>query len=191
MSKYFSSSNKRSEISELQDDLNSTIFERKKEAIKKVIAQMTIGKDVSKLFQSVIKCLEHSEIDIKKLVYLYIINYSRNQPDDAIMVINLFRKDVLKGTPLIRALAVRTMGCLRVKKLNEYLIDLLKEAIKDEDPYVRKTAALCVSKVYEVNPELVGQAGLIEKMQGMLSSEPNPIVIANLVVSLFEISQIA
>lgn len=191
MSKYFSSSNKRSEITELTDDLNSTVFERKKEAIKKVIAQMTIGKDVSQLFQPVIKCLEHTEIDIKKLVYLYIINYSRNRPDDAIMVINLFRKDVLKGTPLIRALAVRTMGCLRVKKLNEYLIDLLKEAIKDEDPYVRKTAALCISKVYEVNPELVGQAGLIEKMQGMLSTEPNPIVIANIVVSLYEISQIA
>ena len=65
MSKYFSSSNKRSEISELKDDLNSTNFDRKKEAIKKVIAQMTIGKDVSQLFQPVIKCLEHSEIDIK------------------------------------------------------------------------------------------------------------------------------
>ena len=55
---------------------------------------MTIGKDVSPLYQSVIKCLEYPEIEIKKLVYLYIINYSKSRPDDAIMVVNLFRKDI-------------------------------------------------------------------------------------------------
>jgi len=32
-------------------------------------------------------------------VYLYIINYSRDKPDDSIMVVNLFRKDMEnKGT---------------------------------------------------------------------------------------------
>jgi vesicle coat complex subunit len=55
---------------------------------------MTIGKEMSPLFQQVIKCLEYNDLDIKKLVYLYIINYSKNKPDDAIMVVNLFRKDV-------------------------------------------------------------------------------------------------
>ena len=34
-----------------------------------------------------------------------------------------------KASPLIRALAVRTMGCLRVSQLNEYLITPLKEAL--------------------------------------------------------------
>ncbi len=37
-------------------------------ALKKVIAQMTLGKDLSPLFQSVIKCLEYPDLDIKKLV---------------------------------------------------------------------------------------------------------------------------
>jgi AP-1 complex subunit beta-1 len=31
---------------------------------------MTIGKDVSTLFQPVIKCLEHTDPELKKLVYL-------------------------------------------------------------------------------------------------------------------------
>ncbi len=44
---------------------------------------------------------------------------------DAIMVINLFRKDALTGSALIKGLAVRTMGCLRVQKLNEYLSEPL------------------------------------------------------------------
>ena len=59
---------------------------------------MTIGKDVSELFQSVIKCLEFDDIELKKLVYLYIINYSRNKPDEAIMVIQLFRKDIYSNS---------------------------------------------------------------------------------------------
>jgi hypothetical protein len=29
---------------------------------------MTLGKDLSPLFQAVIKCLEHQDLDIKKLV---------------------------------------------------------------------------------------------------------------------------
>lgn len=188
MSQYFNSTIQRGELQELYEELNSVHFDIKKDAVKKVIANMTVGKDVSPLFQSVIKCLEHPEIELKKLVYLYIINYSRTKPDDAIMVVNLFRKDVLKGTPLIKALAVRTMGCLRVAKLNEYLCDPLKEALSDKDPYVRKTAVLCVPKVYEITPYLIDKGGFIQIMQKMLEKEANALVMANLVVSLHELS---
>lgn len=116
----------------MHEALNSRSFEDKKLALKKVIAQMTLGKDLSLLFQDVIKCLEFQDLDIKKLVYLYVINYSRSRPDDAIMSINLFRKDAANKTnPIIRALAVRTMSSLRVPKLNEYLVDPLKSALND------------------------------------------------------------
>lgn len=188
MSQFFNSTIQRGELQELYEELNSTQFEVKKDAVKKVIANMTVGKDVSPLFQSVIKCLEHSEIELKKLVYLYIINYSRTKPDDAIMVVNLFRKDVMKGTPLIKALAVRTMGCLRVHKLNEYLSDPLKDALSDKDPYVRKTAVLCVPKVYDISPELIDRGGFIQIMQKMLEKEGNALVMGNLVISLHELS---
>ncbi|KAL0408173.1 UNVERIFIED_CONTAM: Beta-adaptin-like protein C [Sesamum radiatum] len=57
--------------------------------------------------------------------------------------------------PLIRALAVRTMGCIRVDKITEYLCDPLQRCLKDDDPYVRKTAAICVAKLYDINAELV------------------------------------
>lgn len=116
---------------------------------------MTAGKDFSVIFQDVIRCLEHSEIELKKLVYLYIIHYSRKRPDDAIMVVNNFRKDIYQGSPLVKALALRSIGCLRVKQLNEYLFEPIKESLKNEDPYVRKSAILCIAKIYKVNPELI------------------------------------
>ena len=77
-----------------------------------------------------------------------------------IKTIWMFQKKTT-ANPMLRALAVRTIGCLRVHKLNEYLVPPLKNCLEDEEPYVRKTAALCVSKVYEVSPKLVEEAGLI------------------------------
>ena len=98
---------KSSEIQELTQELMHKKEEKKAEAIKKIISYMTIGKDVSALFFPVMKCLELPSLEIKKLVYLYIIHYSRQRPDDAIMVINMFVKDATnKSNPLVRALAV-------------------------------------------------------------------------------------
>ena len=48
---------KRGELNEMHEALNSKNFQDKKLALKKVIAQMTLGKDLSSLFQDVIKCL--------------------------------------------------------------------------------------------------------------------------------------
>lgn len=177
---------------------------------------MTVGKDVSMLFPSVVNCMQTADLELKKLVYLYLINYAKTQPDLAIMAVNTFVKvgqrsrlagrkpqwttpppgvavvghlaavpQVLAGAgiqsavadclcctqlppapiaasiypppsptlhkytpapclspssyilqdsqdpnPLIRALAVRTMGCIRVDKITEYLCDPLQRCLK-------------------------------------------------------------
>jgi AP-1 complex subunit beta-1 len=157
--------------------------------LKKVIAQMTLGKDLSPLFQSVLKCLEYPELDIKKLVYLYIINYSRSKPDEAIMTISSFRKDAANKTnPIIRALAVRTMSSLRVPKLNEYLVEPLKAALNDEDPYVRKTAVLSIPKVYEIAPNDAETNNLVALLEVLVTKESNGLVLANAIASLEEIT---
>jgi AP-1 complex subunit beta-1 len=54
------------------------------------------------------------------------------------------------------------MGCIRIKDITEYLCDPLKKALKDEDPYVRKTGALCVPKLYEIAPELIDREGFLQ-----------------------------
>ncbi len=44
-----------------------------KEAIQKTIMSMTLGKDVSSLFPDVLKNIATSDLDQKKLVYLYLM----------------------------------------------------------------------------------------------------------------------
>lgn len=48
------------EIHELKEDLNHNDADMRKESVKKVIAGMTVGKDVSVLFPDVIKCMQVS-----------------------------------------------------------------------------------------------------------------------------------
>ena len=151
---------------------------------------MTIGKDVSGLFFPVLKCVETQNIELKKLVYLYIINYAKSQPDLAVLAVNTFRKDARERVnPLIRGLAVRTMGCIGVDTILDYLCDPLKDSMNDEDPYVRKTAAMCVAKLFEINQQRVEDYKFIEKLEEMLS-DGNGMVVSNAVAALADISSV-
>ena len=179
--------NKRGENYELRIELNSEYKDRRKEGVKKVISNMTIGKDVSALFADVVKNMQTEDLELKKLVYLYLINYAKSNPELVILAVNTFVKDTDDHNPLIRALAIRTMGCLRVEKIVNYLMEPLKKALKDSDPYVRKTAAICVAKLFDLNPSTAIDNGLVASLQDMLG-DGNPMVIANAVAALSEIS---
>lgn len=188
-SKYFSTT-KKGEIRELQDELCHQDREKKKDAVKKVIAAMTVGKDVSMLFPYVTNCIQTTDVELKKLVYLYIMNYAKSNPDLAIMAVNTFVKDAADQNPLIRALAVRTMGCIRVEKIVEYLCEPLRKCIRDEDPYVRKTAAICVAKMFDINADMVVDQGFLDALRDLIS-DSNPTVVANAVAAMSEIADIS
>lgn len=91
---------------------------------------MTVGKDVSGLFPDVLKNMQTEDLELKKLVYLYLMNYAKSQPELVILAVNTFVKDSDDPNPLIRALAIRTMGCLRVDKIMDYLTEPLRKCLK-------------------------------------------------------------
>ncbi|KAF7297084.1 Rho GTPase activating protein 22 [Mycena indigotica] len=175
---------------ELSVDLNSGYAEKRKDAIKRVIASMTVGKDVSGLFPDVLKNMQTEDLEQKKLVYLYLMNYAKTQPELVILAVNTFVKDSDDPNPLVRALAIRTMGVLRAEKIIDYLCDPLAKALRDENPYVRKTASLCVAKLYDLKPELVIENGFLEQLRDMIA-DSNPMVVANTVAALTDIHNAA
>ena len=131
--------------------------------------------DVSGLFPDVLKNMQTEDLEQKKLVYLYLMNYAKTQPELVILAVNTFVKDAEDSNPLVRALAIRTMGCLRAEKIIDYLCDPLQKCLRDDDPYVRKTAALCVAKLYDLKPELVMDNGFLEQLKDMVA-DSNPMV---------------
>ena len=80
------------------------------------------------------------------------------------------------------------MGCIRVDRITEYLCEPLSRALRDEDPYVRKTAAVCVAKLYDIAPSLVQERGFLEILHDLIS-DSNPSVVANGVAALSEIAE--
>lgn len=53
----------------------------------------------SALFPDVVNCMQTDNLELKKLVYLYLMNYAKSQPDMAIMAVNTFVKVRGQGTP--------------------------------------------------------------------------------------------
>ena len=169
---------------------------------------MTLGKDVSALFPDVLKNIATADLDQKKLVYLYLMyvwaeaadvhqesltlrrNYAKSHPDLCILAVNTFVQDSEDPNPLVRALAIRTMGCIRVEKIVDYMEEPLRKTLRDESPYVRKTAAICVAKLFDLNPSLCLENGFLETLQEMMG-DPNPMVVANAVTALAEINEAA
>ena len=89
-------------------------------------------------------------------------------------------------SPLVRALALRTMSYIHVKEFVEGTVAPLKKLMSDGDPYVRKTAAFCVAKVYDHDKNLVEKSDLIDRLNRMLKDE-NPTVVASALASLMDI----
>ena len=59
---------------------------------------------------------------------------------------------------------------------------------QDDDPYVRKTAAICVAKLFDINAELVEERGFLDTLKDLIS-DSNPMVVANAVAALAEIQE--
>jgi vesicle coat complex subunit len=68
---------KKGEVSELKQLLKTLAVERdpkrKRDVIKKVIAYMTLGIDVSRLFTEMVMAIETRDLVVKKMVYLYLV----------------------------------------------------------------------------------------------------------------------
>ncbi len=69
------------------------------------------------------------------------------------MAVNSFLKDAQDPkNPFTRALAIRTLGCLKVREVLEYLREPIANSLKDQDPYVRKSGVLSIAKLFDSYP---------------------------------------
>ncbi|GMK59390.1 hypothetical protein CspeluHIS016_0704050 [Cutaneotrichosporon spelunceum] len=186
----------RSKIQDLRDELRNASdkkdkgFARKKTALKKIVANMTMGNDMSPLFPDMIQCMQIQVLEIKKMVYLYLVNYGRSRPEEVAHAIGGFLSDCADRNPLIRGLAIRTMSSIPLPAIIQALVDPLRHALEDQDPYVRKTAAIAVAKLYasDYGKKTVVKENFVAMLRDMLADH-NPTVVANAVAALVEISE--
>lgn len=63
-------------------------------------------------------------------------------------------------------------------------------SFQDDDPYVRKTAAVCVAKLHDINAQLVEDQGFLDLLKDLIS-DSTPMVVANAVAALAEIGEVS
>ncbi|KAF5358160.1 hypothetical protein D9756_001611 [Leucocoprinus leucothites] len=181
----------RGKIEELRSELQAAEakdkkFVKRKTVLKRIVANITMGNDMSPLFNDVVQCLGTPLLEIKKMVYLYLISYGRSKPNQIHLVIPYFLQDVSDRNPLIRALTIRTMSYIPIPVVTEALTENLRHCLKDRDAYVRKTAAICVAKLYAADPRRAEKGGFVEMLRDLML-DSNATVVANAVAALSEI----
>lgn len=186
---YFTES-KKGEVNELRNLLRNFATEksqkRKRDIIKKVIAYMTLGIDVSRLFTEMMLCIETRDLVIKKMVYLYMSNYATTNPELAQMCTNTLTKDCQNDDPMVRGLALRSLCSLRLSQMVEYVSEPLHRALQDSHAYVRKTAVMGILKLHHLNETFVVDNNFKDVLYNMLR-DPDGQVVTNCILVLNEI----
>jgi len=181
---------KKGEVHELRQLLRGAAVDRdqqkKRDAIKKVIAYMTLGIDVSPLFSEMVMASATNDLVQKKMVYLYLMNYSESNSELAILSINTLQKDCRDDDPMVRGLALRSLCSLNLLNVVEYLSPALKSALEDVNGYVRKTAVIGVVKLNNISRSAVSESDLVDKLRLMVN-DSDVHVVANTISALQEI----
>uniref|UniRef100_A0A8C2K7A9 AP-3 complex subunit beta n=1 Tax=Cyprinus carpio TaxID=7962 RepID=A0A8C2K7A9_CYPCA len=140
------------------------------------------GKNASDLFPAVVKNVACKNIEVKKLVYVYLVRYAEEQQDLALLSISTFQRGLKDPNQLIRASALRVLSSIRVTIIVPIMMLAIKEAASDMSPYVRKTAAHAIPKLHSLDPEQKDQ--LIEVIEKLLADKTT--LVAGSVVMAFE-----
>lgn len=115
--------------------------------MKRVIELISLGKDASTFFADVVKNVGASLLEVRKLVYLYLVHYAEDGQDLALLAINSFQKDMSDSSQHIRALSLRVLSSIRVKVILQVVIHAIDKSAKDASAYVRRAAAHAICKV--------------------------------------------
>ncbi|XP_065595842.1 AP-3 complex subunit beta-1 isoform X1 [Cyrtonyx montezumae] len=162
--------------------LESSKDSAKLDAMKRIVGMIAKGKNASELFPAVVKNVASKNIEIKKLVYVYLMRYAEEQQDLALLSISTFQRALKDPNQLIRASALRVLSSIRVPIIVPIMMLAIKEASSDLSPYVRKNAAHAIQKLYSLDPEQ--KEMLIEVIEKLLKDRST--LVAGSVVMAFE-----
>ncbi|KAI1203867.1 ARM repeat-containing protein [Nemania serpens] len=139
------------------------------DGLRRVIAMMYRQQRTLPFFSSVVKNVASPNIEIKKLVYIYLIHHAEQEPDLALLSINTIQKSLSDTNPQVRALALRTMSGIRVPVISQIVSLAIKKGVGDMSPHVRKAAALAIPKCYRLEPATLPQ--LLDYLAALLGDK--------------------
>ncbi|RIA91767.1 adaptin N terminal region-domain-containing protein [Glomus cerebriforme] len=129
-------------------------FDTSEEKMRDIKRQLDSRHDREKMdgLKRLIANVASQNLEIRKLVYIYLLRYAEQEPDLALLSINTFQKDLTDQNQLIRAMALRVMSGIRVPVISPIVLLAIKKCVTDLSAYVRKIAAHAIPKCYSLDP---------------------------------------
>ena len=143
-------------------------------ALKAILKLEKTGVDTTDLFPEIAMNVGSQEMELRKLVCMYIVNHSEQDPTNALMAVNTMHKALSSPHTVIRATALQSITSLRVRDIAQLMVIAVSKAVKDTSPYIRKAAALAIPKIYNLDERRFDEC--VSLVVQMLEDK-NPIVL--------------
>lgn len=154
--------------------------------MRRLLALVSQGKDVSKHFPSVVNLLGTPSLELKRLVYVFVAKYSEVCQDEALLSVNAFQRDLSAVDISVRSLALRSMSGIRLSAIVPIVAEAVRRCARDPSAAVRRAAAAAVPKVFSVD-RVIG-AQLADEIGSMLMNDSAPSVVGVIVNALFTVT---
>lgn len=132
------------------------------------------------LFPHIVKNVSSKNLELKKLIYLYLTNFADQEPDLALLPVATLQKSLKSPNPLVRSSALKVLTSMRLNILSAILMATLRNSVNDLSPYVRKTVAHSIIKIYRLDPSL--KPDLVEYVD-RLFNDKNSMVLSSVVAA--------
>mmetsp|Transcript_2032 Transcript_2032/g.7271 ORF Transcript_2032/g.7271 Transcript_2032/m.7271 type:complete len:788 (-) Transcript_2032:784-3147(-) len=136
------------ETRHIRTTLQSKLVREKIDGLKFIISGMAGGENMSDYFADVVNTLASPQLEVKKLAYVYLLQYAHTKPDEVLLSINAFQKDLAHANPLVRSLSLRVLTSIRVHMIVGLQMLAIRKCVQDPSPYVRRAAANALAKVH-------------------------------------------
>ena len=110
--------------------------------------------------------------------------YAEEQQDLALLSISTFQRALKDPNQLIRASALRVLSSIRVPMIVPIMLLAIKESAVDMSPFVRKTAAHAIPKLFSLEPECKDE--LVSVLEKLLADRTT-LVIGSAVMAFEEV----
>ncbi|KAG5489692.1 hypothetical protein GH5_00572 [Leishmania sp. Ghana 2012 LV757] len=163
-------------VDDLRRSLSSESLHDKRDGMKRIVAQMCKGSDMRHFFPDVVKNIHVPSIELRKLIYVFIVHYAEDCPNETLLSISAFQKDLLDPSMHVRALALRMLASLRILAIQPVVMVAVRKCASDTAPVVRKTAALALLQMHTVARHELDRDAVRQLLRTFLSDR-NPDVV--------------
>lgn len=159
-------------------------------ALKWLLASMTKGRDVSDFYPHVVKLVGVVSLEVRKLVYLYLVQYADHDATTrelSLLSINAFQRGLADSEQWIRALALRVLTSIRLVDIIQIQLLAIQKCTHDLSPYVRKCAINALAKLGPRCEDEEQKELLWELLEKTLVSDDSTMVLSSALTALSEL----